>query len=186
MDALRHRPLAALNDGALVRQALDGHREAFGELARRAAPAVGDLLRRMGASEAMADDVTQDALLAAHRYLVSFRGEAAFATWTARIAARLYVRRRRKEARWLSVADPVGEHAESPSEGPRSQLRLDLDRALATLAEPERLCVSLCHGAGFTQAEIAEALQLPLGTVKSHTARGLEKLRRLMRSDADD
>jgi RNA polymerase sigma-70 factor (ECF subfamily) len=186
VDAIRHRPLAALNDGALVRLALDGRREAYGELARRAAPAAGDLLRRMGASDATADDVTQDALLAAHRYLPGFRGDAAFATWTARIAARLYVRRRRKEARWLSVADPLGENAATPSEAPRSQARLDLDRALAQLAEPERICVSLCHGAGFTQAEIAEALQLPLGTVKSHVARGLEKLRRLMRSDTDE
>ena len=61
--------------------------------------------------------------------------------------------------------------------------RLDLDRALQALSEPERLCVSLCHGAGMTHEEIAQALQVPLGTVKSHVNRGVKKLRALMRSD---
>ncbi len=55
--------------------------------------------------------------------------------------------------------------------------RLDLDAALKALPEVERLCVSLCHGAGLSQAEIAAALNLPLGTVKSHVKRGLERLR---------
>ena len=184
MNALPHRPsAAALSDAALVRAALAGERAAFGVLARRAAPVVGDLLRRMGASDATADDVTQDALMAAHRYLASWRGEAAFATWTMRIAARLYVKRQRKEARFRLMAEPVGEDVEAPL--PDGAARLDLDRALAQLSEPERLCVSLCHGAGLTAAEIAEALQVPLGTVKSHVTRGLAKLRRLMRSDTD-
>ena len=183
MDALRHRPCAALSDAALARLALDGRHEAFGELVRRAAPVVGDMLRRMGAPDDLADDVAQDAMMAAHRYLAGYRGEAAFATWATRIAARLYLKRRRSEARWRLMADPVGEDVAAPHrDGPA---RLDLDRALAHLSEPERLCVTLCHGAGLTHAEIAEALKAPLGTVKSHVTRGLTKLRRMMRSDTD-
>ena len=53
----------------------------------------------------------------------------------------------------------------------------DLDEALKGLSAPERLCVSMCFGAGLSHAEAAEALNLPLGTVKSHVKRGLEKLR---------
>jgi RNA polymerase sigma-70 factor (ECF subfamily) len=55
--------------------------------------------------------------------------------------------------------------------------RLDLDGALQALSEAERLCVSLCCGAGLTHAEAADALKTPLGTVKSHVRRGLDKLK---------
>ena len=55
--------------------------------------------------------------------------------------------------------------------------RVDLDEALKGLSEVERLCVSLCHGAGLSHPEIAAAMNLPLGTVKSHVKRGLDKLR---------
>ena len=55
--------------------------------------------------------------------------------------------------------------------------RIDLDEALKVLSPAERLSVSMCFGAGLSHAEAAEALNLPLGTVKSHVKRGLEKLR---------
>jgi RNA polymerase sigma-70 factor (ECF subfamily) len=57
---------------------------------------------------------------------------------------------------------------------------MDLDRALKLISPPERLCVSLCHGAGLKHDEIALALGVPLGTVKSHVTRGLKKLKVLM------
>jgi len=54
---------------------------------------------------------------------------------------------------------------------------------LKALNETERLCVSLCHGAGLSHPEIASALNLPLGTVKSHVKRGLDKLRARLSPD---
>ena len=81
------------------------------------------------------------------------------------------------------MAEPEDHATPGEAEEPRSIRRLDLDRALQALSEPERLCVSLCHGAGMTHEEIAQALQVPLGTVKSHVNRGVKKLRALMRSD---
>lgn len=184
------RPLAALSDLSLARMAGRGERDASEELVRRAAGVVGDLLRRMGAGDAAADDVTQDAMVAALRSIAGYRGEAAFATWSMKIAARLYLRRRAKEARYLLMAEPIEPTQAGPSSEVSSNARLDLDRALARLSEPERLCVSMCHGAGLTQEEIATSLSMPLGTVKSHVTRGLKKLRVLMiaepaGSDAD-
>jgi RNA polymerase sigma-70 factor (ECF subfamily) len=55
--------------------------------------------------------------------------------------------------------------------------RIDLDEALKGLSPVERLCVSLCYGAGLSHAEAAAALNAPLGTVKSHVKRGLDKLK---------
>ena len=183
------RPLAALSDISLARMAGRGERDASEELVRRAAGVVGDLLRRMGAQPALADDLTQDALIAALKAVATYRGEAPFAGWAMRIAARLYLKRFRKDARTDVRDRPLDE--ETPDlRAPDGGARLDLDRALAKLSRPERLCVSLCHGAGLTQDEIANSLSMPLGTVKSHVTRGLKKLRVLMiaepaGSDAD-
>ena len=164
------------SDIELAQRAARGDRGAAGELVRRAAPVVSDLLRRMGAQAALADDLTQDAMIAALKAVASYRGEAPFAGWAMRIAARLYLKRYRRDARTEVRDQPLD--LEAPDHAaPDGGLRLDLDRALARLSRPERLCVSLCHGAGLTQEEIAGALQVPLGTVKSHVARGLAKLR---------
>jgi RNA polymerase sigma-70 factor (ECF subfamily) len=61
--------------------------------------------------------------------------------------------------------------------------RLDLDQALKGLSGPERLYVSLCYGAGLSHTEAAEATGAPLGTVKSHVKRALEKLKRQLVTD---
>jgi len=169
-------PHRLASDIELAQRAARGDRAAFGELVRRAAPVVSDLLRRMGAQPALADDLTQDALIAALKSISTYRGEAPFAGWAMRIAARLYLKRFRKDARTEVTDRPIDDDTPAPDVGD-GDLRLDLDRALARLSRAERLCVSLCHGGGLTHAEIAEALQVPLGTVKSHVTRGLQKLR---------
>jgi RNA polymerase sigma-70 factor (ECF subfamily) len=169
-------PLGALHDLELTALAAGGDRRAFGELARRHGSAVRALLRRMGATPSLADDLAQDAFLAAFEAIAEFRGEGAFVGWVKRIAARLYVKRWRKRAELEPLETEESAGAED-GEGDAA-LRLDLDDALATLTEAERVCVSLCYGAGLSHAEAAAALKTPLGTVKSHVKRGLDKLRR--------
>ena len=171
------KPLAALHDMELVSLSAAGERAAFGELVRRHGTLVRALLRRMGADPATADDCAQDAFLTAYERIAEFRGEGAFGGWVRRIAARLYVRKARR--RFKLEGSELQESDEPASEGEGAQAdKLDLDEAMATLAPMERLCVSMCYGAGLTHAETAEALNAPLGTVKSHVKRGLDKLRR--------
>ncbi len=176
-------PLMSLHDMELAVLAAAGGRDAFGELARRHGSAVRALLRRMGAEAALADDLAQDAFLTAYERIGEFRGEGAFAGWIKRIAARLYLKRWKRRGR----LDPVAETEETgdASDGESHALvRLDLDSALATLSDVERLCVSLCYGAGLSHAETAETLKVPLGTVKSHVKRGMDKLKqRLVLAD---
>ena len=176
-------PLAAASDVDLATLSARGDRLAFSELVRRASPLVHDLLRRMGAQPALADDLTQDALVAAYRGVAGYRGEAPFAAWAMRIAARLYLKRYRKDARTVLMAEPIDLQAADGLTEAANAERLDLDRALQSLSKAERMCVSLCHGAGLRHDEIAQALNIPLGTVKSHVTRGLQKLRRRMAGD---
>ena len=73
---------------------------------------------------------------------------------------------------WRDAPDPAPSPERAALDG------LDLERALAMLKPPERLCVALAYGEGLTHPEVAAATGLPLGTVKSHVLRGNEKLRR--------
>jgi len=178
---IKRVPLVSAHDLELVALGASGDRAAFGELVRRHGSAVRGLLRRMGADGASADDVAQDAFLTAFEQIAEFRGEGAFRAWVCRIAARLYVKRWRKQAR----ADMLAEAAELDAAEVQSaagqdrgaDAKIDLDEAMKSLSEPERVCVSMCYGAGLSHAEAAAALNAPLGTVKSHVKRGLDKLR---------
>jgi len=178
---IKRVPLVSAHDLELVALGASGDRAAFGELVRRHSSAVRGLMRRMGADGASADDVAQDAFLAAFEQIAEFRGEGAFRAWVCRIAARLYVKRWRRQAR----ADLLAEAAELDAAELQSaalqrggaDAKIDLDEAIKSLSDPERVCVSLCYGAGLSHAEAAAALNAPLGTVKSHVKRGLDKLR---------
>jgi RNA polymerase sigma-70 factor (ECF subfamily) len=130
----------------------------------------------MGADAATADDVAQDAFLTAYERIGELRGHGAFVGWIKRIAARLYIKRWKRRGRLEMLDDVDTEDLSVGGEG-MAAARLDLDEALHGLSESERLCVSLCCGAGLTHAEAAEALKTPLGTVKSHVRRGLDKLK---------
>ncbi|MGP1609657.1 MAG: RNA polymerase sigma factor, partial [Burkholderiales bacterium] len=110
----------------------------------------------------------------------ALRDPGAFGGWLKRIAVNAWLAEARRvpapidddENAFLAAADP----APSPE---RSAGGMDLERALARLSRAERLCVVLAHGEGMTHAEIAEAIGLPLGTVKSHVLRGSEKLKQI-------
>jgi RNA polymerase sigma factor (sigma-70 family) len=177
--AIRGSPsLAVLSEAVLVQLAKSGDRLAYGELVRRNIANVHGFLRRLGAADTLADDITQETFLTAMSDIKGYRGEAPFDAWLRTIAARTLFRKRRKDARILFLADPVD--ADMPEDGGLDGVRHDLDVALGRLSKAERVCVTLSHAASFSHPEIAETLQMPVGTVKSHIARGLAKLRKLL------
>lgn len=178
----RHR-LSSLHDVELASLAASGDRQAFGELVRRHGSAVRSLLRRMGVSAAEADDLAQDAFIAAFESIAEFRGEGAFGGWVKKIAARACIRRVQKDRQLRARLEAA--ELQEPAVLADPGRRMDLDEALKGLAEGERLCVSLCYGAGLSHAEAAEALNLPLGTVKSHVKRGLDRLKARLAPEGD-
>jgi len=90
------------------------------------------------------------------------------------IAYRSFIDHTRKEARRRELAE--GQIEENVPEAPAG-LKMDIIRAMNTLPPQCRAVVILCLAHGMSHSEAAKATGLPLGTVKSHAARGKDKLR---------
>ncbi len=162
------------SDAALVARVLAGDdRRAFAELVRRHQSAIRTLLRRLCAGDAArADDLAQEAFLRAHRRLSTWRGQARLGTWLHRVAWNTYL----SDARRLPPPEPPPPDPRPDLE--RAEARHDLSRAFGVLREEERAAIALAYGEDLTHEEAAGILGWPLGTLKTHLARGKEKLRR--------
>ncbi|ATQ43279.1 RNA polymerase sigma factor [Caulobacter mirabilis] len=164
-------------DADLVEAARGGSSAAFGRLVDRHQRAVRGFLRRLCGDAAEADDLAQETFLAAWTEIGRFRGEAEVRSWLCGIAwrrhqsaARAGLRRRRRDQAWSEAAQQQGAIPASSDD------RLTLERALAGLPLDQRAAVALCLAGEFSHADAAEVLGLPIGTVKSHVARGRSRL----------
>ena len=163
-------------DSELVGLALAGSDVAFSQLVRRHQAVVRAFLRRtLGGGWAEADDLAQETFVAAWGSLRSLKDAAGLRAWLCSIAWRKAQDRIRsarrgaaRDAAWLEALDlPAGVSNED---------RLSMAAAMAELPPDVRACVSLCLADGWSHSEAAEALDLPLGTVKSHVQRGRARL----------
>ncbi len=132
-------------------------------------------LRRLCRNDAEADDLAQDAFVFAWEQIHRFDTARGFRPWLFGIAWRKWRERQRGWRRLLRRETQYAETRQTAAEADPA-LRLDLAAACAALPPEQRAVLLLCLGCDFTQAEAAEALSMPLGTVKSHIARGREKL----------
>jgi RNA polymerase sigma-70 factor (ECF subfamily) len=163
-------------------------RHAFAELVRRHQSAVRACLRRLTAgNHALADDLAQETFVLAWRNLKAFRQEARFSTWLYRIATNCWLAdaRKRKEA---LLGDAEGDLPADDDDGatgeagggdhaPGTVLKLDLERAMGALSEPERAAIVQCYHNDLTHEEAAYVLGMPVGTVKTHVFRAKQKLK---------
>jgi RNA polymerase sigma factor (sigma-70 family) len=131
-----------------------------------------------------AEDAAQDGFVKAWRALGRFREGAPFRPWLLRIVANEASNRRRSAGRRASLVlraateEPSGGAAPSPESALLSaEQRATLLAAVEGLPEEQRSVVALRYFVGLSEAEVAETLGIPHGTVKSRTARALERLR---------
>jgi RNA polymerase sigma factor (sigma-70 family) len=164
-------------DGPLVRAARAGSKAAFARLVDRHQQALRGFLRRAHGSWAEADDIAQEAFVAAWTGLDRLKDDDAFRPWLfgiayrkAQTAARSARRGAARDGEWSK------EEASSATPGLAPDERMALEAALGELPADQRAAVILCLGEGWTHADAAQALGLPLGTLKSHVARGRDKL----------
>ena len=177
-----------------------GEAAAFDRLVRERSGEVFALLYRLTDDAEEARDLTQETFLRAFQHIDRFRGEADLKTWLYRIAinqARNRWRwwRRRRQERHVSLDSTDGQHEQPLSARLRSkesadpeQLTLAREReaalrtALGTLGRPYREAVILRDVEGLSYEEIAAALEISVGTVKSRLSRGRMELRRKLES----
>lgn len=171
---------------SLLLQIAGGDQTAFERLLDRYGSLVWSLALRMCRNQADAEDATQEIMLevwkSAHRYDPRLSAEPTFVTLIAR--RRLLDRMRKVGRRPLAVTledDLVNHQAEDPaaaaSDSDQAQLAV---RYLSQLKDEEIRVLKLAIYEHLSQGEISSVLNMPLGTVKSHARRGLQKLREMM------
>ena len=152
-------------------------RGAFELLVRRHQSAVRNFLRRLARNDVeRANDLAQETFIKMYQALHSYRGAALFSTWLFRIAYRTFL----NDQRGRHTDDEFSEDEHSGVGDPTAAVataELDVERALERLSVRQRAVFDLHYKKGMTHSEIAEALELPLGTIKSDLVRGHEKLR---------
>lgn len=146
---------------------------------------VSSVVRRIVRDPDAADDVAQDALLLAHRYRASFRGESSYRTWLYRIAqmsALGYLRKRRRSRELLAIEDrEVGADTADPAPSPHelAETREEaaiVQRALDAMGEKYR-DVLLLRARDLSESEIADHLGVTVANVKIRTHRARQQLR---------
>jgi len=171
-------------EAAAIGRARKGSSEDFARLVGEHQQAVRGFLRRLLGNHADADDLAQEAFLAAWRKMAEFRGGEDFRAWIMGIAWRKWLTGRRGETRRRARETETWRDAPTQTTD-RPDDRLDAAALLGELPDDQRAAVALCLAGGFSHGEAAGILGLPLGTVKSHVARGRARLLELM-GGADD
>jgi RNA polymerase sigma-70 factor (ECF subfamily) len=126
----------------------------------------------------LADDLAQETFVHAWKSLGKLRSPGAFGGWLRQIALHIWLQHARRAR--IPMDDYFDEENLLDAVMPNPGDAMDLDRALAVLRPPERVCIVLNLGEGMSHGEIADATGFAFGTVKSHLARGTAKLRALL------
>ena len=175
----------------MVAAAQGGDRFALDQLLRRHYDRIHAVCRRIAGGTRDADDACQEALIKIVRNLPRFDGRSSFGTWAYRIAtnASLDELRKRQRRPGLHAVDEAHrpEHADPAAHEHTDRFpdRLVLDDALEQLSEDLRIAVVLRDVADLDYAEIAEVLDVPVGTVKSRISRGRAALAAVLRLTDD-
>ena len=162
-------------DQALIARAREGDTSAFKQLFRRHQGTVSRIVYRMIGPSPDVEDVVQDVFLNVYRSLPSFRGDAKFSTWLYRLATnvtRMHLRRGRSRPRFTDTDVPETSRDGKPQDTPEVQVERAervraLYRLLDSLSEKKREVLVLHDLEGVPAKEIAQALEIPVLTVRT-------------------
>jgi len=173
-----------LDEDDLIRRAKRGDKHAYEELVYAYQGIAFRTAYVLAGNAADAEEAAQDGFVKAWRALGRFRDGAPFRPWLLQIVANEARNRRRSAGRRAHLAlraateHPSGDAAPSPEAALLSaQQREGLLAAVNELPEDQRSVITLRYFVGLSEQEVADALDLPTGTIKSRTSRALERLR---------
>lgn len=197
-EPLGQRRWNAVTDRELVEKAKAGDQGAFEQLVLDNQNKVFSLALRLVNDRETAADLAQEAFVKAWQGLVSFQGESSFATWVYRLTTNVCIDHLRKQKRREEVAPAVSLDdeetgwAEPADRESDPQLLLEksergraLARGLEKLPDWQRRALVLRELSGLSYQEIAQALDIDLGTVKSRIARARLNLRKILLEDGN-
>nr|UXE45925.1 RNA polymerase sigma-H factor [uncultured bacterium] len=170
----------------LVERCRRGEVGAFEELIDRYKSLVFAMIMRTIPDRSQAEDLAQDVFLRIHRGLPYFRGEARLSTWIYRIVVNVCTQDRGRGTAQVSL-DDTHARVSAPVVADRHaddlELRDRLEKAIAQLPAQYRLLIAAHYLRGVQYEDLAEAMNLPLGTVKTQLHRAKKQLRMLLETD---
>jgi RNA polymerase sigma-70 factor, ECF subfamily len=190
MEKTYHSATHANDDDQLLEQVAQGDRSAFGTLYDRFSTPLYSLAVKILPNEAEAQDILQEVFLSVWHKAGSFRADRGSAfSWAVallrnRAIDRIRSRRRRGELLEANAPDlePAGSAAKSSAENCETSERArEVRSALGQISDDQRQVLHLAYFEGLTQAEIAEKLDEPLGTVKARVQRGMVRMRVILK-----
>jgi len=171
----------------LVERCRGGDEAAFQQLVDAYKNLVFALIARSVQDRTRADDLAQDVFLRIHRGLTYFRGDARLSTWIYRIVANVCSEQRAQRPTALSLDDERNGADAVRGAADRQfsdlELRDRLEKAIARLPQNQRLLIAAHYLQGVQYDDLAEAFNMPLGTVKTQLYRAKRQLRRLLETD---
>jgi RNA polymerase sigma-70 factor, ECF subfamily len=171
--------MADFDEATLIERCRTGDDIAFGELVERYKHLVYGMVWRLTTDRSRTDDLAQDVFLKIYRGVPYFRGEARLSTWIFRIVSNVCAQDR-SHRREETSASPVREPGRDDVAFAELELRDRLDKAIAQLPENYRVLIAAHYLHEVQYEALAEALDIPVGTVKTHLYRAKRRLRELL------
>jgi RNA polymerase sigma-70 factor (ECF subfamily) len=175
----REKSRQEAGDGYLVDRARDGYLDAYEMLVQRHSAMAYRVALRLCGNHHDAQDIAQDALIAAWENLARFRGGSSFSTWLYQIVTRRALNKitRGRAAGPGDLLDPVADPGTGPAAQAERNLAADaVTGALAALPLPQRAVVVLHHFEGLSYAEVADVTGSSVPAVRSHLFRARRTL----------
>ena len=171
----------------LIERCRQGDEAAFRELVDQYKGLVFALISRSISSRARAEELAQDVFLKVHKGLPYFRGEARLSTWLYRIVINVLSQERPEWTTSLDAPDTDERAAIQPSVDDRAfgdlVLKDRLQKAIEKLPLQYQVLINGHYLKGMRYEDLAEALDLPMGTVKTHLHRAKRQLRHLLETE---
>lgn len=196
-EAVIRSPLEAPTSAQRERDLVDRHRRgdesAFDEFYDQFSSMIYNLTLRQCGDPTLAQDLSQEVLIRIYRNLGRFRGKSSLKTWTYRVCIN-HCRSRlgRRQVKMLSLTRDTGKMHEivDPARGPEDHAiaRGEVEKLAGALPEMEgiyREALLLRDLEDLSYQDIADILEVPIGTVRSRISRGREQLRRLLSTDEE-
>jgi RNA polymerase sigma-70 factor (ECF subfamily) len=182
--SLERKVSEGISDLECVQRLHRGEIELFEVLVRRYQKTIFNLVYRVLGDYEEAAEISQEVFLSAYRSIRQFRGDASFSTWLYRIALNHASTRRKSMANWqqrtvpIDTTDPVSDHRLDPGHAlEQKQTRERVQKALSSLEPNDALIILLRDLHDVPYEEVAQILEVPLGTVKSRLYRARQALK---------